>query len=378
MESRKWIYLLTHIILLLGLKYDDVFTMPLAVAQEIILPGHTVFEKLAHPLPYIYTEPNELPLSFNWGNVDGVSYLTKSLNQHIPQYCGSCWAHSSLSSLADRIKIMRSNVFHDRAQKRNMFNPSDKNKDKKAQTTSAVPVHDEINLSVQFLLNCGANVAGSCMGGSGTGAYQFIFENGFIPYDTCQPYIACSQDSVEGMCPHIDTTCSPINTCRTCLGSSGCVAIREFPNATVAEYGMYKNETFAIMAEIYHRGPVKASVYADPIKNYTGGVIWDAPEYHGLKHNHGVSIVGWGYDKTKEKQYWIVRNSWGQYWGEMGFFRVELGINLLLIESNIAWATPGTYSEWNVPCSAAGDDCQPPSMTTHVYVDPSVYYSAFG
>jgi len=39
----------------------------------------------------------------------------------------------------------------------------------------------------------------------------------------------------------------------------------------------------------------------------------------------------------------------GQYWGELGFFRIELGKNLLMIESNVAWATPGAYTVSNFP-----------------------------
>ena len=124
-------------------------------------------------------------------------------------------------------------------------------------------------------------------------------------------------------------------------------AVTSYPNATVAEYGKYRNDVFATMAEIYLRGPVKASVDATPLVNYSGGVMWDAPEYHSDHHNHGVSIVGWDYDEDKNETFWIVRNSWGEFWGEMGFFRIQLGKNLLMIESSIVWATPGTFSYWD-------------------------------
>jgi len=51
-----------------------------------------------------------------------------------------------------------------------------------------------------------------------------------------------------------------------------------------------------------------------------------------------------------------------------GFFRIELGKNLIMIESNIAWATPGTFSVSNFPCGIEEDDnC----LLHHEYADPS-------
>ena len=77
----------------------------------------------------------------------------------------------------------------------------------------------DIGLSIQWLLNCGAGVAGSCHGGSTAGAYDFIERNGFIPFDTCLAYEACSSDSTEGKCGQTvgDYTCTARRRFRAAL-----------------------------------------------------------------------------------------------------------------------------------------------------------------
>lgn len=254
--------------------------LTLGKAVEIFYPGDEQLQRVLSPLPSTYVRTSDLPKSFFWGNVSGISYLTRPLNQHIPQYCGSCWAHAAVSVLGDRIKIARK---------------------------AAAP---EINLSVQFILNCGMGKAGSCHGGSSVRAFDFIHHTGYIPFESCAPYIACSSDSTNGFCPHVDTTCTPMNICKTCTNpdkNGTCAGIGRFPNATVEEYGSYdEHQVHDIMAEIYARGPVKASVNAGPLMDYHGGILLDSPATRNTTHNHGVSIVGWGYDEENDLQYWYV------------------------------------------------------------------------
>merc|ERR1711959_500571 len=164
-------------------RLNEVWTREQTEAAGWVHKGsHTV-----SPLPQDYIKDSDVPSNFTWCDHEGTNYCTKSLNQHIPQYCGSCWAHGAVSALGDRIKIARKGKGID------------------------------INLSVQHILNCG-NV-GSCYGGSVTGAYQWIHSisktGTGISYDTANPYLACSSDSKEGLCSHADWTCKPENVART-------------------------------------------------------------------------------------------------------------------------------------------------------------------
>lgn len=54
----------------------------------------------------------------------------------------------------------------------------------------------------------------------------------------------------------------------------------------------------------------------------------------------------------------------------MGFFRIEMGKNSLGIESEIAWATPQSFTIKNFPCDEDGKNCNG-GVETQYYVDPS-------
>lgn len=65
------------------------------------------------------------------------------------------------------------------------------------------------------------------------------------------------------------------------------------------------------------------------------------------RYNHVVTIQGWGRKEVKQKNgktrlvdYWIGKNSWGQYWGEMGYFKIEIEHPIASLETECAWATP--------------------------------------
>jgi len=268
-----------------------------------------------------------LPDTFTWEAQNEINYLTKNLNQHIPSYCGSCWAHGSISALSDRIKIMRKAQFPD------------------------------INLSIQFLLNC--QFGGSCMGGDHLATYKSIKDYGQIPFEDCMNYQSCSSDSREEACTTKENfTCEPINICRTCdtFSSHGgkCVPINYYPNATISSFGSVRGAE-NMKSEILENGPIACGINADEIDDYHGGIL-DVPKAKKII-NHIISIVGWGYDPTIDKQYWIIRNSWGSYWGEMGFMKLVLGENQLGIERTCAWAIPGTWTEHNIPCNEDGSNC---------------------
>lgn len=64
-------------------------------------------------------------------------------------------------------------------------------------------------------------------------------------------------------------------------------------------------------------------VYEDFERYYSQGIYeWDgvSPRVQGM---HAVCLIG--YVTSGPTRYWIGKNSWGDQWGEDGFFRIAFG-----------------------------------------------------
>jgi len=256
-------------------------------------------------------DADTLPKNWDWRSVNKTNFLSWNKNQHIPVYCGSCWAQGSTSAIADRFNILLKD-----------HNPT------------------PVALDAQTIVNCQAG--GSCEGGNPGGVYEFAHTEG-IPDSSCEQYVAHDLDK---------STCGAIDKCKDCtwppcpIGQTcqdKCWAV-DYKHYYVSHYysigGIpHINRAAKMKADLYKYGPISCGIeVTDKFEKYDGGIYSEFKLVPMI--NHEISVVGWGHDEATNQDYWIGRNSWGTYWGEGGFFRMAVGVHGLGIENDCTAGIP--------------------------------------
>lgn len=193
--------------------------------------------------------------------------------------CGSCWSFSTTGALEGQ---------HFRA------------------------TGELVSLSEQNLVDCStAEGDHGCSGGLMSDAFSYVAINGGINSEADYPYKA-----VKGNCT-FDRT-------KVVATDVGYISIQSF------------NET-QLMQAVATQGPVSVAIDAlgSGFRFYKEGVYYNA-DCSPTALDHGVLVVGYGTDNGAD--YWLVKNSWGVGWGDVGYIKMARNRN-----NNCGIATQASY-----------------------------------
>ncbi|KAL8538683.1 hypothetical protein ACS0TY_000628 [Phlomoides rotata] len=225
-------------------------------------------------------EVRDLPKSFDWREKGAVTAVKNQGS------CGSCWAFSTTGAIEGANFIATGKL---------------------------------LNLSEQQLVDCDHSCVDKdscdegCSGGLMTTAYKYLIDAGGIEEENSYPYTGKGGE---------------------CKFRPDKVAVK------VSNYTKVPVDEDQIAAHLVRYGPLAVAINGVFMQTYIGGV--SCPLICLKKAlNHGVLVVGYGsrgysFLRLGYKPYWIVKNSWGNNWGEHGYYRLCRGHGMCGMNSMVS------------------------------------------
>ncbi|KAA8536062.1 hypothetical protein F0562_028540 [Nyssa sinensis] len=225
---------------------------------------------------------NDLPSDFDWRDHGAV---TSVKNQGS---CGSCWSFSTTGALEGANFLATGKL---------------------------------VSLSEQQLVDCDhecdpdepGSCDSGCNGGLMNSAFEYSLKAGGLMREEDYPYTGTDR----GTCKFDKTKIA----------------------ASVANFSVVSLDEDQIAANLVKNGPLAVAINAVFMQTYVGGV--SCPYICSKRLDHGVLLVGYGSAgyapiRMKEKPYWIIKNSWGEHWGENGYYKICQGRNICGVDSMVS------------------------------------------
>ncbi|XP_074986468.1 cathepsin W isoform X1 [Caretta caretta] len=159
--------------------------------------------------------------------------------------------------------------------------------------------HQPRNLSVQEVLDCSWCGVG-CNGGYVWDAFTTVLHKRGLTNEIAYPYTGRQEK------------CHNLN--------------KYEPAAYIQGFQTLPGDEEEIAAHVATEGPITVTLNSAAMKHYKNGISKPlVKNCNPDQVDHVALLVGYG--DVKGRQYWVIKNSWGEDWGEKGYYRLYRGRN---------------------------------------------------